>query len=840
MDEETKVFVGRRDEALRVARAYGAHLESIRAGIGGGDPRRNVVNIHAAGGIGKSALTQQLCGWLTDASEWPPAWGALSSVPGVGHTAHAHAVCRWVPPEMGQEVDGIDILHRLRQGAGRFKREGPAFDLVFTVLHQQLRPQQTLTLTQPRGRVVSQTTADVIASVIDMGLGGFGSATLTLAAAVRELVSTRRLLSKHQGLHEIIGRCEAAEPDLESSLTVLVGLARLLTAEIEQMAPDRRPRLVVALDHYERITGTSRRTSERLINALAHALPYHFFVISGRDRLTWPNEMGTALRHVGPRVWPDLAGPVAPSNIALGFLTDEDAVQMLQGRLDELGLAVVEGVPAALVREYGGWPQHLAMMAVIGSTRYSGAPLEQDDLDRPLPELVDRLMEDLPPEQARALKAASLFPAFETDVVAAAAGVDVAVVERLCKRSICLPNPDGPERFRLHDTVRSVIREAGADAAAGWSPSDWTRAAQRAIVHLHARFAAAVQGAEDSQALALGASMLNVAVESGIADDCLIEVVREAPSITLLHPLVRTRPRGHIPPRIRTILDMINALSMPVGEERIALLAAHRFSDTREGHSAALWLAYDMRRLGRIDEALEVLRYLHASSDRRKELLVRQQAITLVQGRRFTEATTFLRELDAVDAARVSSMIEFAHGRPEARVDLSATIHKTRSRRAVLQQEGLQLLARFLHGQATPEAITIHLQRATEFGEHEERARALFMLGAGRLLDNAYSTRRIAELKEITEAQPNLGFHAYSTLLALRGWACGEESLIAAAHLYSARYFRPSYWTGLDVLLAHLNYPLPEMSAQWLEPQELVAARWLQVWHGVVERAHQL
>lgn len=92
------------------------------------------------------------------------------------------------------------------------------------------------------------------------------------------------------------------------------------------------------------------------------------------------------------------------------------------------------------------------------------------------------------------------------ELVARIGGVTVGVIEACLDRTVIEVGEVGLP-YRIHETIRELVRRAGAAVQPHWSAKEWREAAEGALAEFECRFQAAVSGADGQAAirsLALG------------------------------------------------------------------------------------------------------------------------------------------------------------------------------------------------------------------------------------------------------------------------------------------------------------------------------------------------
>lgn len=849
---QPSLFVDRVTESEALRRSLDQHRGRMDAGEVDTRVLRNVLVFFGEGGVGKSELSRQLAGWLAGDSVPAAHWGPPPSVP-------VDAIVRWDVNESSGGLDPLPLLTQLRSSLGTINRTWPAFDLPFALYHRSLRPGEELRLRAPgRGattlsEVAGSLGGDLFAltGTAVAGAAGAGAVTIgrNVVGAVRQRHKTAKLLAAHPNLEQLLLDCENLSGSVEETAAVAGRLAFMLTREIDQMGeadPRKRPMIVVFVDHMERLQaeGTSH-LGEATLNRLVSRLPHCLFVVTGRRSLRW-HEVKPELPTHGPQSWPLLSTEHAPSDEprqhAIGNLHERDAADYLSTSFAHDQIPVAADLVSSLAASTDGWPLHLHTIVTLARERSAaGRPLTEDDLGGPLPHLVERLLNDLPPDVARAFRAACLLPYFDKQFVAAAGQVDIGSVERLLARQIVRRNDDSAiYPYRVHDELRRIVRQAGSGVPGGWSEDDWTRHASLALAEASRRFEEAMSAEEDVLAVRSLALGLNVCTENDIFDPWLVSGIRRSPSIKGLAPLISADPPAEALPDLRDTLRFlrlrVDAAIVDVCEE---MGAVYR-SNTAISSSAGVWRAYDLRKRGHIDEAVEQFGQLLRDHDDRPALYRYQTAVTLRLARRYREALDRFGELTEDQQAQTRGAIRRVHGNYEgAGAALSERYEQATSRRFQIELAGDTAMARHREHGITEAELHTYYEPAIATGHTGAQVDCLGVLAEIHLFNDATFNECIAELERFSAAnfQPH---RALPGALALRAYATGDLELAERAHAIATTCtFRSSVWTAVEILLEALDRPLEPIESQWLEPYPEVRDRWLALYDRVIDRARR-
>ncbi len=651
-----------------------------------------------------------------------------------------------------------------------------------------------------------------------------------------------RTVRQFPGLDQLVADAEVLTTDRESIAELAGRLVFMLNREIESMDVASRPTVVVFVDHMERLqTAGDRHLGEAVLNRLVSRSPWLLFVVTGRNSLGWHRV--SDLPASGPRQWPLLSTEEPPLDEprqhALGFLSPTDARDFLAGSFDRIGILADHGVVDELAAATDGWPLHLQTIVVLAKERQAdNRPLTLNDLEGSLPSLVERLMSDLPSDVSEAFRAACLLPYFDVALVAAAGAVPVGAVERLLRRQLHRPNGGSVYPYRIHDTLRALVRNAGSQAAGGWSDSDWRRQAERALSEAERRFDESIGLKDDRAAIDSLALGLNVATEHNLFASWLVDAIRSSPTIQGLAPRLAASLQSNAPSDLVDVVDFLALRARPRGDDVTSGLLRIWRRSTAISYSAGLWRAYDLRGQGRVDEALQQLQDMIDDPDDRVAIYRNQYVTTLRLGRRFREALDLTQFLTPAQQLAQHDALQRAHGHFHA----SAKAFETRARAAKSRRFEIELLGDLLAIRHRETGVSVEdvdalYSTAVEVGHLSTQAVCLGLRAEVNLFDDFVVEESLAELEDLSRRRGRT-FRAVPHVLAMRSLALGDPALANEAHQRATEeQFRSASWIPTEILLERLGHPLGSTSAQWLEPYDEVRDRWEAVFVRIVERA---
>ena len=812
------------------------HLESDdEAGVA----RRNVLAFYGLGGIGKTTLSERLDAWVARRLPLVNGWGPPPST-------KVDATARIDLHGSAGQLDLAGALIALRAGVGAFRKRWPVFDLVFTAYWSATHPGESLPRFSARddidaaiGDLVKDVLGDV-GSLADLAVGaGAGLAVRGTRKLIRELRRRRDLnlaVGAFPGFADFLLRC-ADEPGPTAPRPDLVcEIAATLSWEIALREPGRV--LVVFVDTTERLKLDPRRAAERHLNSLIHGMPNVLFVLTGRDVLDWHDETRTELPHRGPWTWPGLV-PGAngePRQHLVGNLSPSDTRELIRLSRDQLDLPMSDEVVEELVTASQGLPQYIEVarqVAVSVKDSGQGGQVRASDVTGSLGSLVLRVLDDVPADEQRAIRAACLFRVFDTSLIAAAANVDHGCAERAVQRPMIDRHEGDRFPYRMHDAVREAIRHTDFQVSGGWSERDWRLAAARAVAAARELHDDAKRVGDDDRLMwALGIAIgvlcdqeTDVGPSGSVNyEDWLSRDIVFSPSIQGL--------RSRVPGVSRTaygqhVLDFIAGKSIEVPlDERLRLLRSVFDSDHPLRLPAGRHLGYTLKVLRRWDDALavfdEVVRLAPTKVNRR------QRPLTLSLARRFEDAA---KSGDVPDLTRLA---EYAHGRPERYfTEIVGKIEELETKgrkREALEERGDRLARRvFFHGDVSSREVADLLAEGERVGHVLAIRNALLcavLLHEPDPTTISVALERLENLERASAAAGTIEFR-YAIAEFCAAVIAGDRRRVEQLRAEVGEIgYRTRSWIPLECFFASVGLPLPETPTQWLEPPKKVRRRW--------------
>jgi hypothetical protein len=847
----SQFFTDRQTESDAFAQSLHARDQDLTADRVRDDVFDNVLLYYGFGGLGKTQLSLGLENWI-DSEPGVPGGGVPEHWGGAPTLDRPIVIARWDLNDSGGNLDPLVLLLSVRAALHRAaaktlpKKTWRAFDVAFAAYAAQVRPGQPL----PTDALGSDYTKELPKMVAELAIEasvGFGAGVgaqsiRDLAMGITRHVRAKKTLTAYPELAETLDACLAAEPgsvqpDLAGDLLFLIDVA------IKEMAVDRRPLLVIFVDHLERVqSGGDTRAGERLLNQLVAALPHALFVMTGRNALDWYRPQRTSLAFAGETTWPCLLPDRErnPRPHLLETLSKDDAREWIRRQAEASSLPFRPGVVDNLVEVTGCWPVHIDAVFELARVKADGGAsvLTLEDLSGSFDDVVQRLLEDLPADERAALQAASLLPYFDVEFVHSVTGREVTrgAIERLTRRAVVLDNHGNRYPCRVHDEVRRAVRAAGPFIQGGWSPKDWKQHAEAALVHALDAAHAAREARDDEANLSAVGLAITLAAEFGVRVpdkgdprvDGVVQARRRAPSNARLLPLIPTSDSiEHADAKaLVQLIEVISVSGAPATavDKLTKLVGRSALVET----DVLLWRAYRLRDCSRYTEAAEQLAALRDSApdlgiSNRRRTYARQTGVTHSMARRFRDAEAATPMMDPDQAITNRLMDRLLHGHlDDAYFENQRSLIPKANPRYALELEGAlhRNLARA--GRLDRGAAGEFLQRAIRM-DHVTAQRttlagcALHDLAAGLDFDHR-------EWPVLDSSSSKAALGEILAFKVLRGDA--DQDLLEWMENAQATGFGRSR-IPVEMLLDYLGYPLPAVETQWLEPVETVRARWV-------------
>lgn len=838
-----ELFTDRESESQALKNALTAFRRCLDRDEEIGVARHNVLVFYGLGGIGKTAISERMEAWVNDDLPLVNGWGPPPA-------DKVDATARIDLHGSAGQMDILAALLALRSGVAGSRRRWPVFDLAFAAYWSAVRPGEPLPGFRGRDELtdtVADTVKDLIGdlgSITDVAVGtGAGLAVRGVRKVVGELRRRRDLklaVDAFSGFEDFLMRCADEPSPTEPRPALASEIAGALSWELA--GSDPCPMVTVFVDTTERLALDPRRVSEGHLNQLIHRMPNVLFVLTGRDMLDWYDETRADLPYRGRWTWPGLVPGATdePRQHLVGTLSPSDTrAVVLKGRR-QLDLPVSDEVVDELVVASAGLPQYLELarqVAISVKDAGGGRQVQVADVTGSLASLVQRVLDDVPPDEQRAVRAACLFRVFDTDLVAAAADVDHGCAERAVLRPMIDRYDDQRFPYRMHDAVREAVRRVDHQVAGGWSERDWQLAATRAAAAAR-RLHDEAKEREDNRTVldAVGIAVTLVCDQetdlgpspSTSYADWLSRAIVYSPSVQGLRSRVPATSRTEYG---RRVLDFITAKSIETPmDERLRLLRRIFDSDHPLRLPAGRHLGYTLKLVHRWDDALAVFEEVVGLAPTPVNISQRPQVLSLA--RRFAEARAAAAGTRAVEV--ITRVAEYAHGRPEryfTEVDAKiARLHRGGRQREYLEDVGLCLERRvFFRGDVDSREIDEFREQAELAGHVVATRNALL---ATVLHHDAHpgeistTLRRLEVLERASTATGTIGFRYALAEICDALLADAPDRLATLREEACRLEFRTRSWIPVECFLESVGLPLPPVPTEWLEPYEIVRERW--------------
>ena len=788
--------------------------------------------------------------WLNGGLRDPGDWGA-PSVPDNLVTG------RWELNNSQGNLSAQRLLIALRDTMGKASRSWPAFDTAFAAYFSSIRPGESLPeMAGSRSPVeagILGLAQDAFQDLKDFGadldldytnlLGGVGGGLLKNAMKVLKVAARRHKAFQHASpqLAALLEVC-SREPSPENEMPHLVpNIMSMLTLDMNAIPSAARPVPVIFVDHFEKIQTPGRRLGEELLNACIQALPGVLFVVSGRNRLDWDSPGRHDLPRAGKAAWPGLVlgAEQDPRQHLIGSLSDDDTRSAVLQRAATEHIDLAPKVVEAVVAATKGWPIHMdAVATYIRNVAAEGRPVRVEDVQGDLAIVVERLVDDLPADETKALQACCLLPFFDVPLAAAVGNVDEGAVVRFTARALILKTVGESYAYRVHDSVRDAVKVAGPNVSGGWAHGDWVAAARRGTAHAQQRFEAA-KAADDDRAM-VGAIGLAVRIchEYAIWEDWLAKAVPHVPSFAMAADVMPANAETCAVANVRDVLRYIEAKSLGAEDRAVEMLREVAGHGGAMSWSAGLWVAYKLRAQGKFLEALPEFAALRVKHPERAALIDSQTVSTLVMARKFRTAHELILTREPAGMARGASYInqqlgnfsEFIASTP-ARIAAGAG---TMTRLFTLELESRMIRACSLTRDVSEPEVEAMLHRMEQVGYRTGHRNLLNALGYFHAADTDTVHKLVEQMRGLRSSEEPMSV-GEAELLLLN--ALATDSAEAAAPVFREYAGRPmpgAGWIRAEVLMEALGLDVRTPDTEWLEPYETVRDRWLGHYNGLI------
>lgn len=845
------IFVGREREALYFKHALMKHKAALSCGEGVGDKNvecaTNVIVFHGMGGVGKTTLSRELENWV-NGKRGNSDWGCIEEGTDVTARIDLH--------RSQGNVDPLELVLAIRRMLGRVKKKWTAFDWILATWWASAHPgEEEFPHVSVSGSkdLMGSVMAAVSNALVDLGvLSTVGVVTAWGAKkAARSFVKQKdhrtaiKAVANQEWFRNLLSRCADLPTRDSPHHELLIEAICFLGQEMDSMP--RCPLAVIFVDAVEKLQRArdGRREGECVLQELIWNLPQVLFVVTGRNRLDWGVMGRNNLTHVGPGVWPGLSGSDGGSDQkSLTMLSRDECREYVQSIAGKDGLVVSNEVMAELIESSGGLPQYLKL-ALDVAHRYKDngfGGISKEAVSGSLGDLVELVLEGIPEDERRALRAAAIFSRFDCGLVAVAAQVDQGCVERAMTRSLIeVDFNESLFPYRMHDAVREAIRHAGVHVEGGWSENDWRCAAHRGLGELELRVEnLAAEGKTRSLIRSISMAITLVSDEdvragcdSGgfVQEDWLRKAVVEGPSIQGLYPYIPTTSSTEYG---QGFIDFISARIEQVPfETRIRHLKRLAYSRHPLARSAFHHWGYILRLQGKFDEAVTV--FDKAIAVKRTQVCLYQRRLTMLMGRRFVEALhddLEWRELTEDRRKGVKVGVDYWHGVPGEKCVRNLKFYdkrleQGRFREAYEYRADVLWQKEFYYSGSSESRIVSFVSDMEAVGYRHGVIGGLLAL----TLHDPFKSDKdgiIDRLEAMSSGVP----HRWVTFAKVASaWARGDRNQIIQI-VESLRGFNHPHsgWIPTEMLLEYLGFDVLSPGAQWIDPIDDVRQRWVGHW----------
>lgn len=282
-----QVFTNRVSEIA----AFDASLESLQRSLSVAElspvidrslPRTNVLVYFGVGGIGKTALSQEIEKRFTNHDQVS--------------TKRARATIRFDFAETAAS-DIESYVLQLRAGLGHLARSWPVFDIAFGVYWERAHPgvpleefinHDSILRRVARSVGLSEQISSTLVDIAGVALPGAAKAVQAIGGLLygqaKKAVVRHRILSECELLSDLL--------DTAADFDTLSYFPYLLAWELDRLPPPQ-VKVMVLLDTFEEVTSRNTRDTERWLQRSVFLMPNVLFVITGRDRIDWADLVRT-------------------------------------------------------------------------------------------------------------------------------------------------------------------------------------------------------------------------------------------------------------------------------------------------------------------------------------------------------------------------------------------------------------------------------------------------------------------------------------------------------------------------------------------------------------------
>ena len=199
---------------------------------------------------------------------------------------------------------------------------------------------------------------------------------------------------------------------------------------------------------------------------------------------------------------------------------------------------------------------------------------------------------------------------------------------------------------------------SGHHARVGWADQDWQRAAKRALAHVRTRHDASARDLDQTGTLEAVVLGIHLIASTGVLDAWVDAPLMAAPSFAGIAARIPHKAETDIG---QHYVDFIIAKArLQGGRQSRKSLARLAGSDGPLNVVARRHHAYRLREIGRSDAAIAEFEKLAVAGD--ADMNAYHRAFTMVQARRFADASVAARSLSADRAGLISTACSRFHG----------------------------------------------------------------------------------------------------------------------------------------------------------------------------------
>ena len=459
-------------------------------------PRRNVLAYYGLGGIGKTALLQQLVTNAVDLCDGHVATVTIDYEASAWSTEDVIKSIRGALASLDRKWEAFDSVH-----VAYWAKRHPGIPIAEFIKQQSIVQRQNNTLK----------ITDQLEGILDNVLGSYGTvglgwrASRAVYSTIRGKIDAARLSASCP----LLGPCLSLIDQNETTDRTFAFLGSLLAwrlAELQNkagVAGQVPPQLVVFLDAWENVQILERRALENVIMHLVHSMPNVLFVIASRDQLDWSSSDRRAqLALAGPNRWPDLTPELQcridtfGSDHARTYLTSQIESEQVVDRI--------------LAHPSSGMPFYLHLSALqYGAARASGGEVDPDAFGKTLPEVVYEIMADRSSGERILARIASLLDRFDLDILQAAAPyVDGADMHRFLASPLVDQDHLRLFPYSMSRPLAEMIRECDVHYSDRWPAAQWENVAKSLMARLMERSRVAFGPAAEGEIFLLAVKLL--------------------------------------------------------------------------------------------------------------------------------------------------------------------------------------------------------------------------------------------------------------------------------------------------------------------------------------------